>query len=57
MSFRLFCNKATDRQLANIIQKEHQAGRSGDLEIAEREALARGWDDARIRDARRNGSP
>lgn len=57
MSFRLFCNKATDRQLANIIQKEHQAGRSGDQEIAEREALARGWDEAKIRDARKNGSP
>ena len=57
MSFRLFCNKATDRQLAIIIQKEHQAGRSADQDLAEREALARGWDEARIRDARKNGSP
>jgi hypothetical protein len=57
MSFNLFCHRATDRQLANIIQKENRAGRSGDLDIAEREALARGWDEARIRDARKNGAP
>jgi hypothetical protein len=53
--FDIFCRNATDRQLANIINKEHANGHYTDRDAAEREARSRGWDEARIRDARIGG--
>lgn len=51
--FAHFCSQATDAQLANIIGREHQAKRIADRDDAEREALKRGWDMQRIKDARK----
>jgi hypothetical protein len=56
VSFALFCRKATDNQLANIIQKEAGSSRKGDQETAENEARTRGWSDEEIKTARSSGS-
>jgi len=57
MSFKQFCEQATDRQLANIIHKEHQNNHPEDRDVAEREALKRGKSDADIKEYRKNGLP
>jgi DNA helicase HerA-like ATPase len=43
MSFQLFCQKATDNQLKNILKKEFEADRPDDYAIAREAALRRGW--------------
>jgi len=57
MSFKQFCEQATDRQLANIIHKEHQNNHPEDRDVAEREALKRGKSDEDVKAYRKQGAP
>ncbi len=51
-NFALFCSNATDRQLHNIIYKEHKANRKNDRDEAILVATRRGWSEEQIQDAK-----
>jgi hypothetical protein len=55
VSFQLFCQKATDNQLKNILQKEFEAGRHDDYQTAREAALSRGWTYEQINTYRTHG--
>jgi hypothetical protein len=55
-AFAEFCRKATDKQLLNIIQKEHVLGHHIDRDLAEAEADKRGFSGVDIKKARKQGS-
>lgn len=55
MSFRLFCQQATDNQLKNILQNEGNSTRTGDYQAAKEEALSRGWSQEDIRHYKTHG--
>lgn len=55
MSFQSFCEKATDNQLKNILQKEGNSARTGDYQTAKEAALSRGWSHEDIKTYRQHG--